>query len=109
MPYPNEHACRLDDPDKYPKKRRVNCDQKSNGKCIDVIYGIISAGKSAIQALRYPRRIWTASAARAHCQRRGGSFEAAAGGERANVEDNSLVLDANNRLEECESCQLIKP
>ena len=39
MPYPNEHACRLNDPGKYSQIRRKNCDRKSGGKCIDVIYG----------------------------------------------------------------------
>jgi HK97 family phage prohead protease len=74
-PYPNEHACRLLPPN-FDKYNRVNCDQKHDGKCIDVIYGI-KGGKSKIQALRYPKKIWTAAAARSHCAGRGGSFEAA--------------------------------
>jgi HK97 family phage prohead protease len=77
MPYPNEHACRLEDPDKYDKLRRENCAEKSDGKCIDVIYGI-KDNKSEIQALRYDKEVWSASEARAHCKERGGKFEAAA-------------------------------
>lgn len=71
MPYPNEHACRLKAPnyDKYARKR---CEQKHNGKCIDVIYGINSAGKSEIQALRYKKDVWTVGTARAHCKSREG-------------------------------------
>jgi hypothetical protein len=69
----------LEDPDKYPKKRYEKCGQKHNGKCIDVIYGIVSPKKSEIQALRYPKEIWTASDARSHCSSKGGSFEAATG------------------------------
>jgi HK97 family phage prohead protease len=75
-PYPNEHACRLHSPDGYDRMRRVNCEQKHDGKCIDVIYGV-KDNKSEIQALRYPKKIWTAAAARSHCAGRDGSFEAA--------------------------------
>jgi len=81
-PYPNFHSCRLEDPDKYPKKRYEKCGQKHNGKCIDVIYGIVSPKKSEIQALRYPKEIWTASDARSHCKSKNGSFEAATGKEK---------------------------
>lgn len=86
-PYPNEHACRLQDPKNFKRFARVNCDIKSNGKCIDVIYGFTDKqkkneiieflsdankekrinNKSAIQAYRYPKDIWTESAARKHC------------------------------------------
>jgi putative hemolysin len=77
MPYPNEHACRLNSPDKYDRIRRVNNAQQSEGKPLDVIYGA-SGTRSEIQAIRYPKNRWTAAAARAHCRERGGSFEAAA-------------------------------
>lgn len=76
-PYANEHACRLEDPAKFDKFARKNCDQKHEGKCIDVIFGI-KGGKTSIQALRYPKDSWTAAAARNHCAGRGGKFEAAA-------------------------------
>lgn len=87
MPYPNEHACRLEDPGQFDKLRRNNCGEKSDGKCIDVIYGI-KDGKSKIQALRYGKEIWSASAAREHCKGRGGRFEAAA--EEKNNMENEL-------------------
>jgi len=76
-PYENEHSCRLNDPGKYVKFNRKNCEQKHDGKCIDVIYGRKKDGKSEIQALRYPKKIWNAAAARSHCKSREGSFEAA--------------------------------
>ena len=76
MPYPNEHSCRLEDPKQFDKFNRVNCDQKHDGKCIDVIYGIKS-GTSKIQALRYPKKSWDVDAARSHCKSRKGTFEAA--------------------------------
>jgi len=76
MPYPNEHSCRLENPDKYDKFNRKNCGQKHDDKCIDVIYGV-KEGKSEIQALRYGTDIWTEAAARAHCKEREGTFEPA--------------------------------
>lgn len=76
-PYENEHSCRLESPDKYKKFARNNCSQKSDGKCIDVIYGILASNKSEIQALHYPIKSWTEEAAKAHCKSRKGTFEAA--------------------------------
>jgi len=75
-PYPNEHACRLNDPGKYDKFARKNCYRKSDDKCVDYIFGI-SGGKSELQAMRYPKEAWKASVASAHCKTAGGTFEAA--------------------------------
>lgn len=77
MPYPNEHSCRLEDPDKYKRFARKNCDIKHDDKCIDVIYGVKEDGESEIQALRYGTDIWDEDDARAHCKAQKGSFEAA--------------------------------
>lgn len=92
MPYPNEHACRLQPPgkfDEFARKKR----KASNGKVFSVIYGIFQkAGKrtSAEQAYRYPKGSWTAAEARAHCKDHGGSFEAAS---TEMIEDNPLIPD----------------
>jgi hypothetical protein len=86
MPFPNEHACRLKPPGNFDRFNRKNCEQKSSGKCIDVIYGI-KAGKSEIQALRYPKGTWTEASARSHCSSRGGSFEPAG---KNSLEDNEM-------------------
>lgn len=75
-PYENEHSCRLEDPKQFDKFNRKNCEQKHEGKCIDVIYGI-KEGKSKVQALRYKTSIWTKEAAQSHCKSREGTFEAA--------------------------------
>lgn len=88
MPYKNEHSCRLEDPDKFDKFNRVNCDQEHEGKCIDVIYGIKS-GKSKVQALRYKTDTWNKSDARKHCKDREGIFEAA-------EEDKSMKMETKN-------------
>jgi len=76
-PYPNEHSCRLEDPDKYDKFARKNCYRKSDGKCIDFIFGI-KEGKSELQSMRYPKDEWTEASAKAHCKDAGGTFEPAA-------------------------------
>lgn len=75
-PFPNEHSCVINDRE-YPKYRRANCEQKHNGKCIDVMYGIIKPGESEISSLRYKKDIWTEAEAKAHCKSRKGKFEPA--------------------------------
>jgi hypothetical protein len=88
-PYKNEHACRLKEPD-YDKYARKNCEQKHDGKCIDVIYGI-KGDKAEIQALRYPKDIWTEKKAKEHCKSRGGIFEAAA-------KESSIIPDKDKAI-----------
>lgn len=79
-PYPDEHACRLNSPEKYTKFRRKNGAFKINGKSVDIIYGITKDGKTEIQAIRYPKSTWTADEARADCKKRKPvMFEAASG------------------------------
>lgn len=76
-PYENEHACRLESPDKYKKFRRKNCAVKSDGKCIDFIYGILTPKKSELQSMRYDKKVWTAASAKTHCKDKDGTFEPA--------------------------------
>ena len=76
-PYPNEHACRLKDPDTV--KVRGSITKRHEGKIFRILVGR-REGKttSEAQAYRYPKDEWTADAARAHCKAADGSFEAAA-------------------------------
>ena len=79
MPYANEHSCDLSSKN-FDTYRRVNCDQKHDGKCIDTVYGITGSGKdrkSEISSLRYKTSIWTETDAKSHCKSRKGKFEAA--------------------------------
>jgi len=76
MPYENEHSCRLKPPN-YKKYARKNCYQKHDGKCIDFIFGIVESNESELQAMRYPKDIWTEEAAKSHCKDHDGTFEAA--------------------------------
>jgi len=80
MPYPNEHSCRLEAPDKYVRLRRMNNFQDSG---YDAIIGFKEGGGSEIQAIRYPKDDWTEARARSHCKGKDGSFEPASGEEAA--------------------------
>ena len=62
LPYPNEHAARLQDPKKYGRFRRKN-DQFGPG--IDAIFGVTSKGKVELQAIRFDAKRHTAAEARA--------------------------------------------
>lgn len=75
-PYPNEHSCRLQSPDKYDRFARKNCAAEHEDKCIDFIFGI-KEDKSELQAMRYKKDIWTVDDAKSHCQSKDGSFEPA--------------------------------
>jgi ATP-dependent Clp endopeptidase proteolytic subunit ClpP len=91
MPYPNEHACRLKDPEQYDRIRRVNCDRKHDGKCIDVLYGV-KDNKSEEQAYRYDKEVWTEESARNHCEDNDGTFEPA-----GDEEEDRLQFPANGQ------------
>jgi hypothetical protein len=76
MPYPNEHSCRLVDPDKVDV---VGSDERRHdGKAYRVIYGKPKDGDGSVeQAYRYPVDSWSESEARAHCKAHDGRFEPA--------------------------------
>jgi len=77
-PYPNEHACRLREPETL--NIVGSGERKHNGKTYRVIYGKPKhkpeAG-SVEQAYRYPVETWSEAEARKHCQDHGGNFEPA--------------------------------
>ena len=60
-PYPNEHAARLHDPDKYDSFRR---DNDAGGPGIDFIYGIMSDGGTELQAIRFDKNRYTPTEAK---------------------------------------------
>ncbi|HEC88453.1 MAG TPA: hypothetical protein ENI52_03960 [Thermoplasmata archaeon] len=77
MPYKEEHACRLRD----PKDLKIvgSKYRSSNGKKYRIIFGIPKGKKkgSVEQAYRYPKDIWSEKEAKQHCEKHGGTFEAA--------------------------------
>jgi hypothetical protein len=77
-PYPNEHSCRLRDPDTL--NIVGSGERKHDGKTYRVIFGKPKDEKDAgsvEQAYRYPVESWSESEARRHCQAHDGSFEPA--------------------------------
>jgi HK97 family phage major capsid protein len=60
-PYPNEHAARLEDPDKYQGFRRKN---DAFGEGIDAILGL-KDGKAELQAIRFDKQLFTVAEAKA--------------------------------------------
>ncbi len=61
-PYPNEHACRLEDPGKYIRIRREN---DKFGKGIHAIWGVQAGSKPVeLQAIRFDKTKFTAAEAR---------------------------------------------
>ena len=61
MPYPTEHAARINEPDKYEKIRREN---NKFGDGIDVIWGITKDGKTEVQAIRFDKTKFTVAQAK---------------------------------------------
>lgn len=61
-PYPNEHAARLRDPDRYSSFRR---DNDAGGDGIDFIYGILDDDSSELQAIRFDKDRFTPAQAKA--------------------------------------------
>lgn len=93
-PYPNEHACRLKDPDGYESFKRSNCYKKSDGKCIDFIFGK-KEGKTELQAMRYKKDVWEVAAAKSHCANHKGTFEEA----KAQEQSDDIVLSIKETLD----------
>lgn len=60
MPFPNEHAARLRDPDRYQDFRRVN---DEFGEGIDAIYGIID-NQDELQSIRFDKNLFTVQEAK---------------------------------------------
>lgn len=81
-PYPNEHACRLVDPNDFVADSFHSMFRNHKGKKYRVIMGTLKTGKQADQAFRYPKDTWTEADARAHCKAHDGiEFAAATGSQ----------------------------
>jgi len=79
-PYPNEHACRLLDPDEFVRFIRKTVE--SGGKKLSMIIGYREDDTTDVQAFRYPRATWEEDEARAHCKAHDGkTFEPATGAD----------------------------
>lgn len=80
MPYPNEHACRLRDPNDFKPDSFRRIEREHEGKKYDAIMGKLKGQDTMTdQAYRYPKDTWQESEAKSHCADHNGSFEAASG------------------------------
>lgn len=87
MPYPNNHACLLDD----SLKVVGSMTREHNGKKYTVRIGK-KAGKSgsAVRSFLYPKNEWTEGEARAHCKENNGKFEPASSQTQETMEKDYL-------------------
>jgi len=92
-PYPNEHSCRLKDPDDYDKCKRTK--RKSDGK----EYSILTCQKKddkevwEEQAFRYDKETWTVAEAKKHCKDHDGIlFEPASEKDINKINDDSIII-----------------
>jgi HK97 family phage prohead protease len=77
-PYPNEHACRLKNPDDFQDGTFRRMKREHEGKEYSVILGRLKGEDTMTeQAYRYDKKVWSAKEAGAHCKSHDGSFEAA--------------------------------
>jgi len=77
-PYPNEHACRLRNPDDFQEDSFRRISRVSDGKKYSVIMGRLKGEDTmAEQAYRYDKNIWDADEAKSHCEEHDGKFEPA--------------------------------
>lgn len=100
MPYPNEHAYRINNPDKYDKLRREN---DKLGAGIDVIFGVLPNGKTEVQAIRFDKSKFTSEQAKTWLKDHdysGGNFEEASIKNEYDIEEKKSievsVLKAND-------------
>ena len=76
QPYPNEHACRVQEPGRYERFARKELEHE--GKKYYAIIGFLKDGGSEVQSYRYPKDVWTQAQAAEHCKEHDGkTFEAA--------------------------------
>jgi len=77
-PYPNEHACRLRDPDDFQEGSFRRTSRVSDGKKYSVIMGRLEGEDTLTeQAYRYDKEVWEEGEAKTHCKDHDGTFEAA--------------------------------
>ena len=77
-PFPNEHACRLRNPDDFEEGSFRRTTRESDGKKYSVIMGKLEGEDTLTeQAYRYDKEVWDADDAKTHCKDHDGTFEAA--------------------------------
>lgn len=95
MPYPNEHSCRLKDPAAFQKDSFVRL---KRGNLSLIIGKLTGKSTTTTQAYRYDTKQWTEKAAKAHCDKAGGMFEAAKKAKSAEMPVN-LVAEVTGEMQ----------
>jgi len=94
-PYPNEHACRLRNPDDFEDGSFRRTTRVSDGKKYSIIMGRLEGEDTLTeQAYRYDKEIWEAADAKTHCKEHDGTFEAATEKALAFADQAETVLAA---------------
>jgi len=98
-PYPNEHACRLKSPGLFKPESFKRMTRSHKGKKYGVIMGRLKGETTMTeQSYRYPKGIWDASSARAHCKaHKGIGFSPATG--KAEEKREYECLECNGETE----------
>jgi len=98
-PYPEEHSCRLRNPDDFENDSFRSTTRKHDGKEYRVIMGKLKGQDTMTeQAYRYPKDTWEKEAARTHCENHGGKFEAASGAQAQPPEEKEEKIEISKDL-----------
>ena len=104
-PYPNEHACRLRDPDDFKEGSFRRTTRVSDGKKYSIISGRLKGETTMTeQAYRYDREVWTEGEAKAHCKDHDGILFEPAKEKTFKCE----CVDCGHKLESKKHCSEIK-
>ena len=108
-PYPNEHACRLRDPDGFQEGSFRRSQRTHDGKKYSVIMGRLKGEDTLTdQAFRYHKETWTAGQAKSHCSDHDGTFEAASAEGASKETYNCECIECGHKLESDKHCVDVK-
>lgn len=108
-PYPNEHACRLREPDGFQEGSFRRSQRTHDGKKYSVIMGRLKGEDTLTdQAFRYHKETWTEGQAESHCNDHDGAFEAASGADAVKESYTCECIECGHTLETDEHCNTIK-
>ncbi len=93
-PFPNEHSCRLRNPDSMKQNSFKSGSRTSSGKKLRVITAELKGEDTRVeQAFRYPKDVWTENSAKSHCNSHDGILF-----EPASEKQSQEEIDAENAI-----------
>jgi len=106
-PYPNEHSCRLRNPNDFQDDSFRRTTRRHDGKEYSVIMGKLKGENTMTeQAYRYGKDIWDKDDARLHCKEHDGTFEPAS--ETREEKYQCECIECGYELETGKHCRDIK-